>query len=524
MLALLVSGAVSSHAHEVSCAPPLPFGGDWSQIANQPTGDRVQPNERIIDASLAATLAPAWTFDADRWTLMQNNEITGYPIIADGCVYVGSSLATFGPEGWVFAINADTGELVWRLKTKGGVYNTVAVNDGVVYAFVSRVSSPYVAAIDQQTGQMIWETTVDNQIGSDAVASPVVYDGMVWVGVSGTAAEVNEGDRSTFQGNQVLLDAETGAELSKTWTIPPEFWLDEYAGGAVWSTMAVDPETSYGYVGTGNPFDYDSEYETTNSILKMDLARARDAEGNAVPSQTVTNPTFGEIVDFYKGTIEEYLPAAADVVPCQELEEISGVFALGLECLHLDLDFGAMPNIFRDDSGRKLVGAGQKSGVYHAVDAATMEPVWTSLLGVPSPVGGIVGSAAYDGQDIIGPHTIGGYLWSVEKNQGDLNWVSPVGSGINWGPPVTIANRIAYTVDLAGFLDAYDVQTGLPLLHRPLFLGADTRERPPLSWGGVSIARGTVYASAGVGLTSAGMPSLPTGFVIAFRPTGIPRP
>ncbi|HVL32902.1 MAG TPA: PQQ-binding-like beta-propeller repeat protein [Actinomycetota bacterium] len=515
-------------AHSVTCAAPTVYGGDWRQIANQPTGDRVQDQERRLDPLSVALMEPAWTFDANRWTLMQNNEITGYPIVADGCVYAGSSLATFGTSGWVFAINADTGELVWRTKTKGGVYSTVAVDDGKVYAFVSRVSSPYVVALDQRDGSVIWERTVDFQVGSDAVSSPVVYDGMVWVGISGTAAEVNEGDRSTFQGNQVLLDATTGQLLKKTYTIPEEDWKDPvtgdtFSGGAVWSTISVDPQTSYGYVGTGNPFDYDNEYPTTNSILKMDLARARTPEGAPIPSPSITNPSFGKIVGSYKGEVEEYFPETAESAPCQEMEEISGLFAAGLECLQLDLDFGAMPNIFTDATGRKLVGAGQKSGVYHAVDAETMKPVWKSLLGVPSPVGGIVGSAAYDGKNLYGPHTIGSYLWSIKKNDGGLNWVAPVGSGINWGPPVTYANRILFTVDLAGFLDAYGIN-GEPLLHRPLMLGSDTRERLPLSWGGVTVARGMAFVSAGVGLTSAGLPSLPSGFVIAFRPGRIPTP
>jgi hypothetical protein len=77
-----------------------------------------------------------------------------------------------------------------------------------------------------------------------------------------------------------------------------------------------------------------------------------------------------------------------------------------------------------------------------------------------------------------------------------------------------------YTPDLKGVLDAYDAGTGAPLLHRPMGVGADTGADPTLSWGGVTVARNTVYASIGVGITSAGamFPSMPNGFVIAFRP------
>lgn len=526
-LALAAPSGSPVVAHEVTCAPQGTFstGGEWHMMSGDLAGSRNQTKELLLNAQDAATMAPVWTFDANRGSGVPNNEITGYPIVAKGCVFVGSSLATFGPEGYVFAINELTGELVWRTKTKGGVYNTLAYDDGILYAFVSRIGRPYVAAIDAATGDVLWESTVDNQVGSDAVSSPILFDGMVWVGISGTAAEINEGDRSAFVGNQVLLDARTGERLAKIWTIPEPLWEDGFTGGSVWGTISIDPETKYGYAGTGNPFDYEAEHTNTNAVLKVDLARARDSDGDPVDSAVITNPTFGQIVGTYRGNVEEYFPTAADTVPCQELEEISGVFALGLECLRFDLDFGVTPNLFRLSNGTKVVAAGQKSGVLHVINADTMQAEYTQLLGVPSLVGGIVGSSAYDGENLYGPHTIGGYLWSVAKDDGAVRWVAPTGSGINWGPPATYANRIIYTVDLAGFLDAFDAGTGLPLLKYPLIASPDSpgalvpvTERPPLTWGGVTVAHHTLFVSAGVGLTSAGLPSLPTGFVIAFRP------
>jgi hypothetical protein len=79
---------------------------------------------------------------------------------------------------------------------------------------------------------------------------------------------------------------------------------------------------------------------------------------------------------------------------------------------------------------------------------------------------------------------------------------------------------VLWTVDLKGFLDAYDPGTGAPLQHIPMAVGSDTRENPTFSWGGVTVARNAVFASIGVGLTSAGLPSMPNGFVIAFGNVG----
>ncbi|MFN2614639.1 MAG: PQQ-binding-like beta-propeller repeat protein, partial [Actinomycetota bacterium] len=168
------------------CAPPTISGGDWPMFGQNLRSDRAQPLETSLDSSNVPLLQPAWTFDAGRATHVANNEITGYPIEADGCIFVGSSTGntTSGAHkpGWIFALNADNGDVVWQTQVQGAVYSTLAVSDGVVYAFVSRVSSPFVAALDEQTGVILWQTIVDDQLGSDAVSSPIVYEGMVWVG------------------------------------------------------------------------------------------------------------------------------------------------------------------------------------------------------------------------------------------------------------------------------------------------------------------------------------------------------
>ncbi len=531
MLAAVLLPAGTAHAR-ITCAADAP-GGDWKLQGQNLSSDRTQPAEKVIESGQAALLQPIWTFDANRWTHVKNNEVTGYPVIADGCVYVGSSTGNGADgahlPGYVFALNAANGDVVWQTQVAGGVYSTVAVDAGVVYAFVSRVGSPYVVALDQRTGEVLWETVVDRQAGSDAVASPVVYKGLLWVGVSGTAAEGDASDRTAFQGSSVLIATKRlkapvfkplhapaptkrrkvftpGQIVRRAYSIPPAEWPKGFAGGAQWGTIAIDPTTGYGYEGTGNPFNYDFEHANTNAVLKLDLDRTR--------------ATFGQYTGSYKGEVEAYYPgvSATQADACRQVESVSVSSSTGVECLRLDLDFGTTPNIYTDGSGRRVVSAGQKSGIVHFFDARTMKPIAETLVGVPSPVGGVVGSAAYDGRRLIGPHTVAGYMWAIDADSHQVSWLAPIGDAVHWGPPVTAANGVVYTVDLLGFLDAFDATTGQPLLHLPMSLGSDTRENPPLSWGGVSIARHTIFASVGVGLTSAGLPSLPNGYVIAYQP------
>jgi outer membrane protein assembly factor BamB len=358
---------------------------------------------------------------------------------------------------------------------------------------------PYVVAFERATGRLLWATEpIDSQEGADVYGSPVIFEDAMMVGISGGSAELgDEADRYAFQGSMTFLDALTGEVLKKTWTIhPPNQPNDQFAGAGVWSTPAIDREDKVAFAGTANPFKPQAEHNNANAVVKYDVDRS--------------SRRFGEIIGTYKGDIDEYVPGLSQL-PCYDFPGNNPPFypqGLGA-CGDIDLDFGASSNLFRGPGGRKLVGTGQKSGVYHVFDAKTMEPVWKQVVGPPTALGGIVGSTAHDGQSVYGPITVPGYVWSLSASNGGHRWIGPIGDGAHWGPPVAVANGVMYTVDTAGYLDAYDARTGTPLTRRPLALGGSGPVS--LSWGGVTVARNTIYA--GVGLAS-----LSEGFIVAFRP------
>jgi polyvinyl alcohol dehydrogenase (cytochrome) len=503
-LVVLVPAIPESQAAE-ACGPTGVVGGEWRSYGHDSANTRHQDKEFTITVAKAPTLAPAWTFSST--DAGGAGDFTSTPVIADGCLYVGSN------SGWIYALNADTGALVWKAQVPAGgsINSSLTVVGGVVYAAVSRTGrfagcegdscqGPYVIALDQATGALKWASLpTDTQAGADSYTSPVVFEGRVLVGVSGGSAELGDtADRYAFQGSLVILDAVTGALVKKTWTIhSPADGDDGFAGGAIWSTPAVDPVLKAAYVGAGNPFQYEHEHANTNAVLKFDLNQS--------------NATYGEIVGSYKGDIDEFIPALS-ALPCLKSpvdNPVSYPEGLGA-CGDIDLDFGASPNLFTAADGRKLAGVGQKSGVYHVIDAVTMERVWTQAVGPPTPVGGIVGSTAFDGENVYGPVTVPGHLWSMTK-AGGFRWLAPTADAVHWGNPVAVANGIVYTVDFKGFLDAYEARSGVPLLHRPIAAGSATGSDPVVSWGGVSIARNTVYAAVGIS-------GLPDGFIVAFRP------
>lgn len=482
------------------CAPSPHPGGEWPLYGRDLANSRHQADENVIDATNVTGVGARWSFSSRE--AGGAGDFTGTPVVAGGCVYVGSNM------GWVFAINADTGDLVWKreLPHGGTINSSLAVAGANVVAFVSRVDKPYVVALDKSNGSLVWETTVDRQKGSDAFASPSVFEGMIFVGVSGDAAQHSESEkRAGFHGSFVILDADTGRMLRKTWTIPRPQWRKGFAGATVSTTPAVQPAARVAYVGTSSPYRPQAEHPRANSLLQIDLDR--------------TSGTFGEILRSYKGdTFDHVLPGYSDL-PCYDLPipppppivpTGRGVGACG----DVDVDFATAPNLIRGAGNTTLIASSQKSGTHHAADARTMAPAWRTTYGPAQPFGGV--AAAYDGSSLFGGGAPPGYLYSLDAQSGALRWVAPVVDGAHYGIPVGSANGVVYTVDVKGFLDAYDASNGVPLLHRPMFSETVPGGDASFSFGGLSIARNHVYAAVGIQNTGLDATGSYNGYVIAF--------
>jgi polyvinyl alcohol dehydrogenase (cytochrome) len=431
---------------------PAPALADWplygKDFANSRNGGSGGPS-----VTQAATLAESWRFNSE------DGDFTGTPVVAGGTAVVGSN------GGTVFALNARTGALRWSRDLNPGpngersptINGSAAIANGRVYVPVADVDTPRVVALSLTTGSVLWDRVIDSQRDADVFGSPVVWNGSVYIGVSALFGELNDPD-VRVRGAVVALDAATGALRWKTFTVPRR-----RDGGAVWTTPAIDTRTARLYVGTGNAY-HKPAVDTTDAMLAVD---ARN----------------GAIVDHFQATPNDVWNGTTNI--------FTGP----------DHDFGASANLFTAPDGRKLVGEGQKSGAYWALDRATMKPVWETLTGPGGVVGGILGSTAYDGQRIYGPDTLGGEIWALDRD-GGVGWVSSDGDPVHFGP-VTTANGVVYSADMAGLLTAREAGTGVVLAKRPL--GAP-------SWGGIAVDDGTVFAVTGTQGDS--------GFVVAFRPAG----
>jgi polyvinyl alcohol dehydrogenase (cytochrome) len=439
-------------AATATLALPAPALGDWplygKDLANSRDGGTAGPSTAQV-----LTLAESWRFASE------DGDFTGTPIVADGTVVTGS----YG--GTVFALDAVTGALKWSRDLYTGrpgereptINGSVAIANGRVYVPLADVDTPRVVALRLSDGAVLWDRVIDTQRDSDVFSSPVVWGGNVFIGVSALFGELNDPD-VRVRGAVVALDAITGARRWKTFTVPKGF-----DGGAVWTTAAVDPSTARLYVGTGNAY-HEPAADTTDAMLSV-------------------NARTGRILDHFQATPNDVWNGTTNI--------FTGP----------DHDFGASANLLTGPDGRTLVGEGQKSGAYWALDRSTLEPVWEAFTGPGSPVGGIIGSTAYDGNRIYGPDTIGGELWALDR-AGSTAWLSSDTDAVHFGP-VSTANGVVYSADMNGFLTAREASTGIVLAKRALGLP---------SWGGVAIDGGTVFAVTGTQSQS--------GFVVAFRPAG----
>ena len=434
------------------CGAPATAAADWPFYGHDLDNTRNAGGEGPSREQLG-TLAETWTFNSP------TGDFTGTPAVAAGVVVAGDH------GGWVYALDAVTGKKLWAKELGQPINGSAAIDPhapggATVYVPVARIGSPRLVALSLADGSVRWDATLTEQPGASVYGSPVYWKGTLYMGTSGP-----NNDNSTARGSVVALDEKTGAIRWQTFTVP-----QGADGAAVWTTPAIDTATGRLYVGTGNNY-HPPTTDLEDSILALDA-------GN------------GAILGHYQATANDS-------------------FAANNPVAGPDYDFGASPNLIDGPKGEKLVGEGQKSGTYWALDRSSMQPVWQASTGPGGYLGGVLGSTAYDGTRIYGANSLNGEVFALGRD-GAPAWTAQETGQVHFAP-TAVANGVVYTVDPGGTVVARDPSSGAELQR--LSLGAP-------SFGGLSATGGALYVSVGTGPPPEPAPQNDSpGSIVAFGDT-----
>jgi len=199
-------------------APP----GQWRIAGQNLNNSWSQPAEHTISPTNVSGLKPKWVFTT-------SGDVSATPTV-DGN-------AVFFPDwgGNLYAVEKESGRLIWSHKisdydgVEGAISRVSPAVDGNQVIIGDIESSKLVhkganvIAVDRQSGTIRWMTQVDTHPAAIITGSPVIFDGVVYIGVSSseeTLALDPNYPCCSFLGSMVARNEKTGPILCKTFALP----------------------------------------------------------------------------------------------------------------------------------------------------------------------------------------------------------------------------------------------------------------------------------------------------------------
>ena len=425
----------------------------WNGWGVDNANSRSQSAEHAgISADQVPNLKVKWVFG------MPMDARTSQPTVVGGRVFIGSL------QGRIYSIDAKTGCLYWSVKTDGGVRSTMVVDslpgtNPPRYVVYVGDAATNVYALDARTGKELWKVDkLDDHPSATLTGTPKTLGNRLYI--STTALEELSGanpdyECCTFRGKMMALNRFNGKLIWTGYTLEPakptrknangvQLWGP--SGASIWSSPALDPERNRMYAATGDNYS-DPASLTSDAIVAFDLRT-------------------GELL-----WSKQFTPGDAFTVACLQEDKTNCPEADGP-----DLDFASSPILRILPDGRRIILAGQKSGMLHAIDPdKDGEIIWQQRVGKGGLIGGIQWGSAVDAKQIY-------------VALSDIKVDTVQGSASTW--------TTALDGSVGGGMFAYDIETGEQKWHVPP-VGCNGRPKcSPAQSAAVSVLPGVVFSGS----------------------------
>ena len=471
-----------------------------------------------------------WAFGLP-WT----SSAYGQPTVVDGRVFIGSD------SGYLYSLDAETGCVHWSFQAQAGLRSTPMI--GVIKRGSTQTAAFFgdirgnAYAVDASTGKLLWKVKVDPHPLARITASVTVHDGRVYVPVASLeepeSASVNYAC-CTIRGLVAVLDASTGKQIWKTYTIPEEPSERKTDGGVkflgpsgagIWGPVTIDPKRQAVYVTTGNAFSA-PDLGRSNAVMAMDI--------NTGKVLWVTQAMHGDV--WHTGCPQGpssvgHPPRSAHRRPGPP-PPARGAGPARPENYYCpdekdnpDWDFSAGAILVDQPGGRSLVLAGQKSGGVWALDPDNKgKVVWYSDISRGQI---LFGGAADDEQAYFGLRGPYGGLAAIRIKDGLERWYAdlPPQESMAQHPgisaAVSVIPGVVFSAGLDGMLRAFSSFDGRPIWQYNTAKEFDTVNGVKARGGsigsaGATIVNGMVYVTSGYTGFQNGRPG---NVLLAFAPS-----
>ena len=423
----------------------------------------------------------------------------GQPSVAAGRVFVGSDI------GYVYSLDANTGCVYWSYQTKAAVRTAVTLGRigsgaSAKYAVFFGDMQANAYGLDAASGALLWTRRVEDHFSARITAAPTFYEGRLYVPVStseGFSASTPDYPCCTFRGSVAALNAQTGEQVWKTYTISEPkptrknsigTQLYGPSGVAVWNSPTVDTKRRALYFGTGDSATEPAP-ETSDSVMAVDLntgkmlwsfqAEPNDATlggcgGNAKAKNEACPEHPGPDWDFGASPILKALGNGRDILLAPNKSGI--VFALDPDRkgavvwkTNLAEREGSRGTnlVWGGSADQRNIYVGLTSGAISAIQFSTGEKIWTTRLAqqgsresnaaASSAIPGAVFIGGTDGKMHALATSDGHEIWSFDTNREftTVNQVPARGGSIGSIGP-TIAGGMVFIGS------GYSVTSGTP--------------------------------------------------------------